>query len=78
MEAVIDQAKRVASNVNEVERKKLIDGLRDLSYSLEAPDDTMQRVMYLVSVIESLRDDCILRIMRGPVASPNLKYSHWL
>lgn len=78
MEAVIDQAKRVASNANEVERKKLIDGLRDLSYSLEAPDDTMQRVMYLVSVIESLRDDSILRTMRGPVASANLKYSHWL
>ena len=78
MEAVIDQAKRVASNADEVERKKIIDGLRDLSYSLEAPDDTMQRVMYLVSVIESLRDDCILRTMRGPVASANLKYSHRL
>ena len=78
MEAVIDQAKRVASNANEAERRKIIDGLRDLSYSLETPDDTMQRVMYLVSAIEPLRDDCILRTMRGPVASANLKYSRRL
>lgn len=78
MEAVIDQVKRMASNANEVERKKIIDGLRDLSYSLETPDDTLQRVIYLVSVIESLADDCILRTMRGPVASANLKYSRRL
>ena len=50
MEAIIDQAKRLAGNVSEQERKKLIDGLRDLSYSLETPDDTMQRIMYMVGV----------------------------
>ena len=49
MEAVIDQAKRVASNAKENERKKIIDDLRDLSYSLETPDDTLQRIAYLVS-----------------------------
>ena len=52
METVIDQAKRLANSASEVERKKLIDGLRDLSYSLETPDDTMQRVMYLVSALK--------------------------
>lgn len=50
MEAIADQAKRLAGNVSEQERKKLIDGLRDLSYSLETPDDTMQRIMYLVGM----------------------------
>jgi demethylsterigmatocystin 6-O-methyltransferase len=52
MEAIIDQAKRVASNANENERKKIIDDLRDLSYSLETPDDTSQRIMYLVSKLD--------------------------
>ena len=50
MEAIIEQAKRLAGKVSEQERKKLIDALRDLSYSLETPDDTMQRIMYLVRV----------------------------
>ena len=51
MEAVMNQAKRLAETVSEKERKKLIDGLRDLSYSLETPDDTIQRIMFRVSVL---------------------------
>ena len=51
MEAIIDQAKGLAKNASEQERKKLIDALRDLSYSLETPDDTMQRIMYMVGMV---------------------------
>ncbi|KAK0506920.1 hypothetical protein JMJ35_010620 [Cladonia borealis] len=47
MEGLMDQAQRLAETDNEQERKKLIDGLRDLSYSIETPDDTMQRIMYM-------------------------------
>lgn len=50
MEAIIDQAKLLADNVSEQERKKLIDGLRDLSYSLETPNDTIHRLMYMVDL----------------------------
>ena len=46
----MEQAKRLANNLSEQEREKLIDALRDLSYSLETPDDTMQRIMYMVRV----------------------------
>ena len=49
METVIAQVKRLAGNANEATRKQMIDQLRELSYSLETPDDTLQRVMYLVS-----------------------------
>ena len=51
MEGLLDQAKHLADTVSEKERKKLIDGLRELSYSIETPDDTLQRIMYSVSVL---------------------------
>lgn len=50
METITTQVKNLASTANEAARKKMIDQLRDLSYSLESPDDTLQRIMYLVGV----------------------------
>ena len=49
MESIIEDVKRLASNSDENGRKKLIDSLRELSYSIETPDDTLQRLMYTVS-----------------------------
>jgi demethylsterigmatocystin 6-O-methyltransferase len=46
MDAVIAQVQALAKMVDEAGRKTLLDGLRDLSYSLETPQDTAQRVMY--------------------------------
>ncbi|KAL2050995.1 hypothetical protein ABVK25_008741 [Lepraria finkii] len=69
MEAVIDQVKRMASNANEVERKEIIDGLRDLSYSLETPDDTLHRVIYLHLQISSVRVGCDLKLFNLLAAS---------
>lgn len=48
MEDVINSVKHLASNADEAGRKKIIDGLRELSYSIETPDDTVQRLMYMV------------------------------
>ena len=59
----MDQAKRSAETVNEQERKKLIDGLRDLSYSIETPDDTMHRIMYMVSGAHLSRFTYILIVL---------------
>ena len=66
MEDLMDEAKRLAENVNEQERKKLIDGLRDLSYSIETPDDTMNRIMYLVSGAHLSRFTYILIVFPAP------------
>ena len=53
MDAVLEQAKLLASNVNEASRKKIMDGLRDLSYSLGTEDDTVQRIMSAVRTCSS-------------------------
>jgi demethylsterigmatocystin 6-O-methyltransferase len=48
MDAIIAQAKSLAKTADEGARKQLLDALRDLSYSLETPQDTIQRVQYQV------------------------------
>lgn len=49
MDALITQVKQLAENAGETTREKLIDQLRELTYSLESGDDTMQRLIYRVS-----------------------------
>ena len=48
MESLIREIQQEAASATYVGRKKLLDTLRDLQYSIEAPEDTMQRVMHLV------------------------------
>lgn len=48
MESLITKIQQEAASATYVGRKKLLDTLRDLQYSIEAPEDTMQRVMHLV------------------------------
>ena len=55
MDTVIAQIKSLAGSANEATRKNMTDQLRELSYSLESPDDTLQRVMYLVSMSPNMR-----------------------
>jgi hypothetical protein len=49
MEAILEQAKGLVNTVDNSSRKKIIDTLRDLQYSLESPYDTWQRFSGLVS-----------------------------
>ena len=49
MDSVIAQVQHLASNTDKAERMKIIDELRELSYSLESPEDTLSRISYLVS-----------------------------
>lgn len=49
MEAVVDQVRGLAGSVDEAGRSRILDQLRDLAYSLESPDETMNRIMFLVS-----------------------------
>ena len=48
MEEITNIVNRLASDANESSRRKLIDGLRDLSYTIETPHDTLQRIMFTV------------------------------
>ncbi|KAI9646128.1 hypothetical protein NHQ30_005568 [Ciborinia camelliae] len=46
MDSLITQVKQLAENAGEAAREQLIDQLRELTYSLESGDDTMQRLIY--------------------------------
>ena len=50
MEDIIESVKRHASNADEIGHQELMDGLRSLSYSLETPRDTIQRLGYAVAL----------------------------
>lgn len=50
MEDIITSIKRLASNTDEAGHQMLMDGLRDLSYSLETPRDTIERLAYAVGL----------------------------
>lgn len=56
MESLIIKIQQEAASANYVERKKLLDTLRDLQYSIEAPEDAMQRVIHMVCFL-SLGND---------------------
>jgi hypothetical protein len=49
MDAIVAQVQKLAANADEAGRKKVIDALRDLSYAIETPYDTLQRFAGLVS-----------------------------
>ena len=40
--------KSLAKGAGEADRKKLLDTLRDVAYSIEAPEDMIQRILFLV------------------------------
>lgn len=50
MDSIISQVKALAASADDVDRKNIIVALRDLSHSLESSDDTMQRIMFYVSL----------------------------
>ncbi|MCJ1264606.1 hypothetical protein MMC22_004479 [Lobaria immixta] len=62
MDALISQVKHEASSVDEVGRQKIIDGLRDLALSIETPEDSIQRIMYLHLQITVVRAGIDLKL----------------
>ncbi|KAF2497264.1 O-methyltransferase [Lophium mytilinum] len=46
MEKLAAEVKTIASTANDVERRKIIDSLRELQYSVESPHDTLNRTIY--------------------------------
>ncbi len=49
MDALLDQINAKAATVDETGRRAILHKLRDVAYSIEAPEDTMQRILYQVS-----------------------------
>lgn len=48
MDKAFEQIRDMARTAGEADRRKLLDGVRDLAYSLESPKDTTDRIMFLV------------------------------
>lgn len=69
MDVVLKQVECLASCAKEEERKRIIGQLRDLSYSLESPDDTLHRVIYLHLQTAAIRIGINLKIFNMLVAS---------
>lgn len=55
MDSVIDQVRKLAATADEAGRKNLLDSLRDLSYAIETPYDTLQRFAGLVSQLQQVK-----------------------
>lgn len=49
MDAFIASAKDLMATADEAGRKKILDTLRDVSYSLENTQESAQRILFLVS-----------------------------
>lgn len=64
MESLITKIQQEAASASYVDRKKLLDSLRDLQYSIETPEDTMQRILHLV---------CFPNLRMRPLILPNWK-----
>lgn len=47
MDAIVNQIKNLASSADDAQRKLILETLRVVSDSIETPQDTMQRLMYL-------------------------------
>lgn len=51
MDALISQVKNEAHSLDDVGRQKILDGLRNLALSIETPEDSLQRIMFLVRLL---------------------------
>ncbi|TVY62837.1 O-methyltransferase lepI [Lachnellula suecica] len=68
MEELIAKAREEANSANENGRKQLLDSLRNLSYEIETPQDTMQRIMFMhveTTVIRIAYDLRLFKILVG-------------
>ncbi len=66
VDAIVALAKSLTKEEDEAERKTLLDTLRDVAYSIESPEDTMQRIMFYVQKI-----NIIPTVARKPTDVPN-------
>lgn len=75
MDAFIAQAKALVKTADEAGRKKILDTLREVSYSLESPQDSAQRIMYLVRsfLLCPLRCANIRTATPGPIGPYRLR-----
>ncbi|KFY92681.1 hypothetical protein V500_04072, partial [Pseudogymnoascus sp. VKM F-4518 (FW-2643)] len=70
MDAFSAQAKALIKTNDEAGRKKILDTLRDLCYSLESAQDSAQRIMYLQLQVAAVRIGCDLKLFNILAETP--------
>lgn len=60
--ALLEEVKNQARNSDDNVRRAILDKLRDIAYSIELPEDTMQRVLYLNLHIATIKVGVDLKI----------------
>ncbi|KAL2221344.1 O-methyltransferase-domain-containing protein [Thermoascus aurantiacus ATCC 26904] len=55
MEDILAQIKALASDADDVGRKRILQSLQELSYAIETPQDSMQRILYLYLQLAAIR-----------------------
>ena len=58
MDTIFAQLRSLVQTADEAGRKKILDGLRELSYSIESPQDSIQRICFLVSRASAVGGFC--------------------
>ncbi|KAF2174812.1 S-adenosyl-L-methionine-dependent methyltransferase [Zopfia rhizophila CBS 207.26] len=71
MDAIVNQVTVLAKGADEAARKAILTALRDLSYSIETPDDTVTRIWGLHLSEASVRAAINLKLFNHLVDSPN-------
>ena len=73
MESILEnlsaEIQRMAATADETVRRRTIDKLREMQYSLEPPEETMQRLIYTVCFQVSLVPRCLIAILAGKTCS---------
>ncbi|KAK9369872.1 S-adenosyl-L-methionine-dependent methyltransferase [Lipomyces kononenkoae] len=70
MDALVSQVQAMARDADEGARKKIVDTLFSLQLSIESPQDSMQRLLYLNIYLMAIRIGCDLDFFRMLVDSP--------
>ena len=58
MDTLVNQVEKLAATADTGARQKILLTLRDLAYSIEEPEDTINRIGYLVSAVCISVDPC--------------------
>ena len=65
MEEVVNSVQHLASSASKIGRKNIFDRLQELCYSIEIPNDTLARLMFVVGIYES-KSAYVLSLFSGP------------
>jgi demethylsterigmatocystin 6-O-methyltransferase len=71
MDALVDHVRALAKSCDAMTRREILDELQSLIYSIESPDDTIQRISFLNLQLAGLRIGADLKLFNILIESPD-------